>query len=669
MKGFGKKMVFNLSLDLGGDSLKIAYAYRTEAGELKYGKIAASDSLVRVAFPAVAFFDDESNNWVYGNMVDRQSNASFVKVVKIKDLLSLLQNEKNAVYYDGHDFPKFFFPRNANAFDNYEQAITENKTFTTNLTPREVCQNFFIYAKTIVDQGIATLEEREGIRFDEEIKISVIYPPKALKPYIFELIRLITDAFGTGPSKVLSSTKALGTYVKHIRKINDEYNLLVFDMGEEDISVSKMFVSKSGELFVDGIEGHMDPLHIGGINIDYAIAEYVENDIRERDTVGTPAASSNVSGHVYEDALITKQYLFMKGIKKAKVLLSRPIEEDSLFKNGAPVGIFYELFIQRTLTHSEIAKCIGTTEDTGIARQILDYITEELNKPLNSNLTSNQTLANSDPMYDYGFIVLSGGLSETFSLKQYLEKSLMKKYPHFRILTLNTFSDLEDEYAILPNENAAYAASVGGALVSLYDEDVKTMLSFSYGTWVDVNGERCLDIFIDRGRILSSHNAFVIRYCFSGTVVGERLYSTVITSKDIERGRFRGRPIETRVSNEGKRYLFIGSEDSNFRKSVTDLYKLQTVAGGDDAEICAYYNCEEIKSFSKEHSLKSDYLVVTQGIEVDDNGKISPTYGVHGSEGTHRLRVYTKSGRYYDNVLATSIEIRGPKISTKASQS
>lgn len=661
-------MTFNLSLDLGGDSLKIAYAYTTQAGEFKYGKITASDSLVRVAFPAVAFFDDESGSWIYGNMVDRQSNTSFVKVVKIKDLLSLLQNEDNAVYYDDKNFPKFFFPRNANAFDDFAQAIKENKTFVTELTCREVCQNFFRYIKLIVDQGKNALEKKNSIKF-RDTNISVIYPPKANKPYINELVRLVTEAFGIVPCKILSSTKALGTYVKHMKKINVDHNLLVFDMGEEDISVSKIFVNSDGELFVDGIEGHMAPLHIGGINIDYAIAEYTQNEIRERDTVGTPSSGSNVSGHVYEDALITKQYLFMRSIKKAKVILSLPSDEDSVFVHGAPIGIFYELFIQRNLTHEMIADCIGTANNTGLAKQILNYITEELRKPLNSDLTSNATLAREEPIYDYGYIVLSGGLSDTFSLKQYIEAHLQRDFPDLKILDLSTFSSGEDEFSILPNESAAYAASVGGALVALYDEDVKTMLSFSYGTWVNVDGEKCLGIFIDRGRILSRNNAFTIKYGFSGSVSGERLYSTVVTSKDIQKGSFRGRPLDIKTSSEGKCYLRIGEENSPFRRSIKDFFKLQTVAGDDNAEIAAYYNGEEIVRFCQENSTRDDHIVVNQGINVDDNGKISPFYGVSPSERDHHVKVITRNRRTYDSVPATSIIIRGPKISTKASQS
>jgi hypothetical protein len=392
--------------------------------------------------------------------------------------------------------------------------------------------------------------------------------------------------------------------------------------------------------------------------------------IHERDTVGTPTAGADRGGHVYEDALVAKQYLFMKGIKKAKVILSRAMDDDSLFANGVPIGIFYELFIQRLLTQEEIAISIGTSSNSGLAKTIYDYVDAELSMPLNSNLTSNICLADTDPIYDFGYVVLSGGLSETYSLKQYINKNIQKDFPDLKVLDLTADVVAEDGFSILPNESAAYAASVGGALVALHNEEIKTMLSYSYGTWVNVNGVKCLDIFIDRGQILNNKNAFLIQYGFSGAVEGERLYSTVVTRADIKSGYFRGRRLEIKTCNKGKRYLYIGDEAEDYRRSVEDLYKLQTVAGGDDACIRAFYGGEEVMRICKDFSNQSDYILVSQGIDVDENGRISPTYGVLESEKSHTVRVYMKNGRepYYNSVSAVDIEISGPKISMQALQ-
>ena len=664
------KKTLNIALDLGSDSLKIAYAYEASKGKIEYGKITVSDSLVRVAFPALACYDDERERWIYGDQVDKLINASFVKVVKIKELVSLLLSKSNAKYYNEHHFPKFFFPRIEETFENYEKAIQEEKTFVEKHTPQTVCEGFFEYTKAMIDHRVRKLEEQSGINFDN-IRISVIHPPKVGKLYIAELVRLVKHAFGIEPAKVLSSTKALGMYAKHTEKIGRDDNLVIFDMGEEDISISKVFIGKGDSLFVDGVEGHNPPLHIGGVNIDYAIAEYIENNIHERDTVGTPSANSKTLGHIYEDALIAKQYLFMKGVKKAKTILSGPADEDSLFKNGAPIGIYYEVYIQRDLTHSELAECIGTSTDSGLARQISDYILSELRMPLNRGLTSNADLVAKNPLYDHGYVMLSGGLSETYSLKKYIEDKIHNEFPDINVLSFDKNASDETEFSIQPHEGSAYAPAIGGALVALYDDEIKTILSLSYGTWVNCDNVRCLDIFIDRGRVLNAKNAFKIKYGFSSKVEGERLYSTIVTLADIQKGEFKGRKLDVRTDKNGKKYLHIGKEENDrYRASVKDLFKLETVAGGETATITAYYKGNEISHIYEQHSSAQTFITVTQGIDVDDNGKISPAYGIHESEKGRYVRIRCVNNRCTPShpIPVTEIEIRGPKISVASEQ-
>ena len=50
-----------------------------------------------------------------------------------------------------------------------------------------------------------------------------------------------------------------------------------------------------------------------------------------------------------------------------------------------------------------------------------------------------------------------------------------------RLRLLQTDGDAEDEFSILPNESAAYAASVGGAFIALYDEDTADEVIIQYG--------------------------------------------------------------------------------------------------------------------------------------------------------------------------------------------
>ena len=117
----------NIALDLGSDTLKVAYAFDVaQTGAVFYGKIARKLLPTEVAIPAIAHFDEQRRTWKFGYDVDKGNNASFATVVKIKSLLNLLaavQSEnggrKQAVsirarnmrfYREGKKFPKFYFP-------------------------------------------------------------------------------------------------------------------------------------------------------------------------------------------------------------------------------------------------------------------------------------------------------------------------------------------------------------------------------------------------------------------------------------------------------------------------------------------------------------------------------------------------------------------------------
>ena len=103
-----------IGLDLGSDTLKIAYA----SGSDKCGKFLDDKHSLNVAVPAVAYYDRAAGKWIYGDGVD-SGERSFINVVKIKALISMLIDrpeaptvvKKNREYYaDGSRFPKFCFP-------------------------------------------------------------------------------------------------------------------------------------------------------------------------------------------------------------------------------------------------------------------------------------------------------------------------------------------------------------------------------------------------------------------------------------------------------------------------------------------------------------------------------------------------------------------------------
>lgn len=201
-------------------------------------------------------------------------------------------------------------------------------------------------------------------------------------------------------------------------------------------------------------------------------------------------------------------------------------------------------------------------------------------------------------------------------------------------------------------------------MVALHNDDVKTVLSLSYGTWVNCDGVRCLDIFVDRGRVLNKSNAFTLEYGFGGTVKGERLYSTTVTHRDIKAGTYNGNKLDIRVDKNGKKYLRIGEEQGDpFRESVKDLIHLETVVGDDQATISAQYNGHEVAAMYDERGSTRVKVTVSQGISVDEDGAISPTYGVHSSSKQQRIRVNCVESRYNPSgsILAGDLTIVGPE--------
>ena len=85
---------FCIGLDLGSDTMKIAYAYTADGAE-RSGKISCGDTSL-TAIPAVAYFDAENDKWYFGEQVDKAAEESFINVVKKKRHLSFLSGARGA---------------------------------------------------------------------------------------------------------------------------------------------------------------------------------------------------------------------------------------------------------------------------------------------------------------------------------------------------------------------------------------------------------------------------------------------------------------------------------------------------------------------------------------------------------------------------------------------
>ena len=268
MTNFVKNL--EVAIDLGSDTVKVAYAFESK-NSVEYGKLAPCDITGSVIVPAIAYYDEETLSWLFGEEVYKNVDRSFVTVVKIKSLLSLLLIRRNKrvtasnkqYYFDKNLFPKFYFPNRKKLAEDFAKAEDLDMTFKANKTPQEVCEEFFGYLiDNTVMPAIQRLQKERGIHF-ENINYSLVYPTKAGKEYVEELERLATRACGKDMKKVLSSTKALGLFAYHRQVLKKGDAVVIFDMGEEDISVAKFTLNSSGSMIIDGVDVHNVPMEIG----------------------------------------------------------------------------------------------------------------------------------------------------------------------------------------------------------------------------------------------------------------------------------------------------------------------------------------------------------------------------------------------------------------------
>ncbi|MDE6356706.1 MAG: hypothetical protein K2L67_05625 [Clostridia bacterium] len=527
---------FCIGLDLGSDTLKIAYAYGADGAEHS-GKISCGDSSL-TAIPAVAYFDAENAKWYFGEQVDKAAEESFITVVKIKRLLSLLSGEggaavgaKNKDYYrTGNQFPNFYFPRRKTATKNFDELVKNEMTFTAEgFTPQSVCEQYFDYVCNVVQGRLARLKkligaDRCGVLY------SVVYPSHSGAEFTAELERLVERSFGKAPERSLSMTKALSVFAIDCGKIKRGESALIFNMGEEEISVVKANVLANG-LSVDGVDGHNLPLGLGGNDIDDAVADYLEEGLYTRETMGSP--SSGQQGHIVEYGLQSKQYLFVKDIKTAKILLG--MCKEGFFASGVPVCVSRDLYIQKKLTKEQFLACTGISENSGVAKKILYYITDEIRRPLNFNVKK---------------VFLSGGLVETHGLVDYLRREIKKLG-----VEVCTFENEEVDYDgvenngfnIMGHEDAVYAPALGVAIAALKDYKVKTVIAMSYGLRLFTNDSYCRPfyaILVERGTELKNkENTFTRKNITTGDRCEQsdemQVIAAPITEREIQQRKYK----------------------------------------------------------------------------------------------------------------------------------
>ncbi len=609
----------HICLDLGNDTIKVAYAYDEGSGVV-YGKLTKRDLINQFALPSVAFYDQATKTWTYADEVNGNGETEFTTVVKIKYLLSLLNGRKkpkksengkaNYEYYEkDYQFPKFYFPVKREAQSYFADMVRKQMTFEANCTPQQVCRGFFAYVKKMVDEELEALYSARSLKERSIARISVVFPPNVTTYYTEELVSLVAEAFGKKPEKAMSTTRALSLLAYHRGNLKKGERALVFDMGDETLSVVKASVElKDGKVcvIVDGADGHSLPIALGGGDVDEAVENYLEKAIRNRETVGTPSAGAD--GHIYEFGLDKKQYLLLKEIKKAKTILSKPLHERSLFKSGVPISLYRDLHVQRKLTHQEFKEVVGVASGNGIARKILDYILDEISRPLN---------------HDVKKVFIAGGLVETLGLVDYIKTEINKKYSAITILSFEDNVRSDDEAQIQTYEDSIYAAAVGGAIVSLKNYEIKMALSYSYGTWVtlpsDPTNSKHFMIAAERGTVIGDGGeTFLTKEPISARagcnhIAGEEFYSLILTDAQIQ-SRQKSSLSYTQFS--GNWYLKIGKAGDAARRAVIREADFKIVSGENGGKILIKYKGRQVTI--------SEAVYFYEGFEVDRNGHSNP---------------------------------------------
>ena len=491
-----KNTTISICVDLGSDALKIVCADRNESGRERVSKVVDKEyAYSDVAIPAIAYYDKNDSQWRYGYSIGRKNEKSYSTVVKIKDLLSILRfdsvsgevsrdeepevKKKNeAAYENGHIFPLFEFPITMDRPSNYSKFCESDKYKnlrfeSENSTPKEVCENFFGYVSEIL---VAFLKKQFGLRKEDllnhkRVKYTLICPPKSNNDFICGYKNAFRVGFGLNKNKevsVLSSAKVLGAMALTDSEVKNDKNALLFDIGEEQISVVKFRAGqddRSSTVSLDGMSGHNLPQKLGGNDIDKAIVEKIEDRIMARNSIGS--GHKNSGDGITDYGLKYNDYLFMRSVKAAKTLLGE--REDKV-----PVNVLRDVEIITNLSREEFKDAIGIknngVQKNSVAGKILDYIRTELTEHKGVNR-------------DADTIYLSGGAVGTYGLIDAIRDEVKKIDGTKTVKTFRTSfsSDSIEGFEIAGDEVYSYAPAISGALSTLRGVTYKMVLTRSYG--------------------------------------------------------------------------------------------------------------------------------------------------------------------------------------------
>lgn len=568
--------MIGLGIDLGRDTLKIAVAYG-EKGQETIKKI-DSGSKFKKHIPALAYYDTATQEWLYGTHINSVgTDRPFEYIVRIKDLISLCDHDKS-MYNQGHIFPRFRFSTIKDKKDTrtaYERIKARDYCFEAgNATPKTVCEGYFRYVKEIVDSRCD----------DQDRKVALIYSSAAKTEYIKEYQRLAKESFRDVEVRRMTAAKAVSKYAEHRGYLDAGGGaLLIFDMGEESISVLKARL-KDGTLTVDGASGHREPMPIGGKNIDKDIADAIERKIEDREI---PGCTSDADRKEFGTGLQSMQYLFMQEVKSAKSYLSAAEDPDTAVR----VALYRDVCVVTDITRAEVIEATR-----GTAKAIAKYIREELTNQVNTDVKN---------------VLLCGGIIKTPGLTDAIEKALGRKDKD-KLLFFDCEEKRGDQITVEKNEVSLYGAAMGGALLASRDFDgqAETVLTLSYGTWVIKKGEK---------------KKVFCGFAQKGEKLKQDAYTEFWTSSIPTCAKADNEEIYSVANMPADDDMFeVGEIGSDIRLKAQKSYGLSTVAGGKEGSLKIILEYLDDGSKLEIKDITNGEMIFQEGIVVDPEGIAKP---------------------------------------------
>ena len=584
-----------VSIDLGCESVKVCYAYKGNKGELKYGLMKVDDH----PYPASVSYCREEKRWLIGAGIAQLEEFAYDTIVRIKDLISMViptmsnhgELVDNSHYYDNEKhFRRFYFPRKVKGSTSMEKAIANDQTFTSSITPKELCKLFFerLFADCItptVKKIISANSDITGVR------LISIYPAKANARYKSELEELVSYGYWSAHIGVplsytaLSSPKATAACAYHGKLVKEGVGTLIVNVGERDTSLSKVFIAQTNGKFslnMDGRAGHNLPIDLGGEDFDEAICELLNTKINNREVIGVGR------GFASEQGTYRQQYLLLQEVKTVKECLSVSDQEyKGVFAAGVPINIHRDVVIATSVTREEFCTAVLGGVD-GVGAQMTEYLKSELKRSCNKNLKT---------------VLFTGGGASTYGLCEYVQKALgnLAKGIKFMTAEIQQGKDRID---------STYAAAFGAAILEPAGICLQTIAAMTYGTWCsdllkpnDEKKSRVFSVIVDAGTVIPDEGYENIL-----------LFSTTLSEIKDEIFSFPERM-------EGMPKMGVGEPGSVMRRAA-EKRGLRVVSGGNGKGLVYFEKPNYAGKMEKYNNISKTKIWFYEGLRVDNDGHV-----------------------------------------------